>query len=84
LGNFWIASNNLTDAARHYEECIKLDPLFLAAHNNLAIVSVRLKNFKRAVECYTVCIQLKPEKKRIYLFKIAALLGKENQSEAAR
>jgi len=76
LGNFEFASNNLTDAASHYEECIKLDSLLLAAHNNLAVVSIRLKDFKRAIECYTVCVQLQPEKKGIYLYKIAALLEK--------
>ena len=35
------------------------------------------------MECYSVCVQLQPEKKGIYLYKIAALLAKQKQSESA-
>jgi len=35
------------------------------------------------MESYSLCVQILPEKKGIYLFKIAALLAKENQSEVA-
>ena len=83
MGNFEYANNNLTAAASHYEQCINIDKQFLSAQNNLAVVSIRLKDFKRATECYTVCAQLHPEKEEIYLSKIAALLAKQNQSEAA-
>lgn len=60
-----------------------MNPYLLAAHNNLAVVSARLKDFKRARECYTVCLQLQPEKKGVFSSKIASLLIKENQSETA-
>jgi len=45
LGNLFYSSKNLRQAVAMYENCLSIDPLHIGALNNLAVISIHLKEF---------------------------------------
>ena len=61
LGNALLQRGNLTEAAQHFEQAVRIKPGFAEAHNNLALALEQAGNLKDAIGHFEQAVRIKPD-----------------------
>lgn len=82
MGNYWLHANDFTKAKQFYERALQLDPVTLAALNNLALLEMTEGHWSLAKEHLATALRLEPnDPKLMELFDLCGRkLHKENPS----
>lgn len=74
LGNTMFIQGKINEAARQYQEALKLEPENPSAHKNLGMVMLRKKNYEQAIAHFKTSLAQKPEDKNTEQLLMSALI----------
>ena len=84
LGIIYHAAKQIDDAIKHYDEAIRLDPLFAEAFCNRGVAKSNLDDKKKAIKDYDKAIELNPQYAKAYNNRGSAKATLNKQQEAIK
>ncbi len=77
-----LTESNPNQAVIYYQQVIKIEPKFLPAYDNLAVIFTQQQRYPQAIQCYQQSLRLNPQNLTVW-FKLAELLIRLKQWQPA-
>jgi serine/threonine protein kinase len=82
VGRFWLAADELSRAASHFEQAVSLEPQSFWPNFYLAICAYRQQDFDQAVSGFSACVAVAPHRSQCYYNRALAQAAAGNIERA--